>query len=90
MSSTSVETTGARLVRVRGRSYRDLSSASSASDGRATREEARERAKRTASESRGWRQDEDFRRADDDDDDDGGCARETVDDADDADDDGPR
>ena len=76
-------------MRVRGRSYRDLSSASSASDGRATREEARERAKRTASESRGWRQDEDFRRADDDDDG-GGCARETVDDADDADDDGPR
>ena len=82
MSTRDVERDAARLVRVRGRWYRDASASRASS---VTREEARARAKRTANDSRDWRRDADFRRADDDDDgeDEGERAGETVEDDDD-------
>ena len=81
MSTRDVERDAARLVRVRGRWYRDAS-ASASRAASVTREEARARAKRTANDSRDWRRDADFRRADDDDDGEGEGERagETVDD----------
>ena len=84
MSTRDVERDAARLVRVRGRWYRDASASASRASS-VTREEARARAKRTANDSRDWRRDADFRRADDDDDgeDEGERAGETVDDDDD-------